>query len=349
MIVFARSTLATIVDCLTHVASDGGRWLPEEKRNRIYPLTAELLACDVSKRRQVAKLLACCDGHCGYAAVSALLECSSERPTIFLPVDTFDPADPWSKVFRQALAKLKVGGKTLCEVGPGSGVATIELINLSTPPAKIVLDELDPHVLAVTRLNVETVCQERLTEFGIELEYLVGDAANVFQWLALQRSHRFDYIIGCIPQVPAGGDNLWEWQNMAHEYDDRIHSHFRDWGLGLLYDVQRAGKEVLAADGAMVFVHSGRVPDAVHRQFHQSLGLKVRRTLINEMIAHCPTTSLEYLFGHKEHLLFADREGNKPLTPEDAECKRQQAIATDPNCHDCGVYHRVLVLETVPN
>ena len=106
-----------IVQELTQVASAGGRWLLEEKRSRLYPLTAELLGCGVDVRREVACLLAQRNGHCGYAAIALVLEgCrQTSTPTIFLPVDTFAPADPWGKFFLQPAIVMAVVNKI--EVG----------------------------------------------------------------------------------------------------------------------------------------------------------------------------------------------------------------------------------------
>jgi tRNA1(Val) A37 N6-methylase TrmN6 len=348
MVSFVRSKTEVIVSELEKVISDSGQWPLEEKRGRLYPLTSELLKCGIKKRRAIAETLAQVNGNgrCGYKAVTVEMETSRLRPTIFLPIDTFNPNDPWGKLFRRSLDKLDVGGRTVCEVGPGSGAVVLELINRPDPPAKIILVELDPHVLSVAQLNIETVCYERIMERNIKVEYRAGDATSVFAQMAKKKDPPFDYIVGCIPQVPAGNGNLQAWQNTAHEYDDRAHKHFREWGLGLLHDVQSAGKRMLSSSGAMVFVHSGRVPEAVRTTFHNALQLRVSNKLINEMIPHCPTTPLAYLFGHTEHLLFADRNGKNVLPPEQAETTRQQAVGKDPYCNDCGVYHRVLVLET---
>ena len=349
MISFVRSKVEVVVNELQQALSDSGQWSLEEKRSRLYPLTSELLKCPITKRRAVAEMLVRIqhsNGCCGYKAVPVKMEMSQLRQTIFLPVDTFDPNDPWGTLFRRSLNKIDVRDKIVCEVGPGSGAVAMELISRKDPPDKIVLVELDPHVLSVARLNIETVCYERIMERNIKVEYRAGDAASVFAQMAKKKDPPFDYIVGCIPQVPAGKGNLQAWQNTAHEYDDRAHKHFREWGLGLLHDVQSAGKRMLSSGGAMVFVHSGRVPEAVRTTFHNALQLRVSSKLINEMIPHCPTTPLTYLFGHTEHLLFADRNGKNVLPPEQAETTRQQAVGKDPYCNDCGVYHRVLVLET---
>ena len=350
MVSLDQQGTAEILRRLRDVAPSNGAWSHADKERLLYPLTQALLGCPLAQRRAVLRQLCGDNGQGHYPAIT--FHSTDGRPVpIFLPPDTFDPIDPWSWLFRAGLASLDMRGKTICEVGTGSGAAAIELLQSDALPERLVLIDIDAHVLDVARLNIETTCQPRIFDRGIGVTYTVGDAADVFQQMAAAGARlHFDHIFGCIPQVPADPQCLPAGQHVAHEYDERRHQRFHDWGLGLLYDVHRAALPLLSSNGSMVFVHSGRVPAAVRGEFHRQLGLSVVNTLVDQMIPHCPSTSLRYLFGHdQEELLFADIDGTRPISSELAEELRSQAYADDPHCIDCGVYHRVFVLETARN
>lgn len=326
-----------------------------EKQRVVYPVTVALLARvngTANETRELAQLLANANGAAlfpdRYSAVQIAV--NGGEALLFLPPDVFDPRDPWAEIFRRGMEKVPTAGKCLFECGAGSGSTLISIIKSGRAPRVIYANDIDPHVLEVCRLNLTLNCAEEIREQGISVQFVCGDAADVLTDLA-KSGVRFDYIIGCLPQVPAAGDDLTRGQVESHEYDDKKHGSMTEWGLGLVVDVKRAGKKALAPGGKFVFVHSGRVPQG-RRRVMDERWLKCRETEVvhTEVVRHHVGTPLTYLFGKMETdgLLFSDAAGTTPISPEEAEENRKAFVAGSVGEAEYCVYHTVLIVASEP-
>lgn len=352
---FATQDPNTVAELIVQNSKNSGRWDMPEKKTLIYPVTSALLKYGKERGwnfiQDVAQALADKPKGDGYKATTIPLALTGEHVPIFLPIDVFNPSDPWGQYFRESLSTVDYSGTTICEVGTGSGVVAIELIKSQCSPKRIVLCDIDKHVLRVAIINVFMNCAREIVEKDIRIDFYCGDINHVYDIVLPQLDFRgFDYILGCLPQVPAHGDDLTLGQIEAHEYDEHKYPEFEYWGLGLLYETQKVGLLMAAPDrsGKIILVHSGRVPQHIRDLFHQKLGVKISRFLLRKLIHHCPSTSFAYLFGHtaSEPLLFQDLQGEKPVTPEEAEIIRQRAVLQNPHIADCGIFHYLFVIET---
>lgn len=257
---------------------------------------------------------------------------------IEVPDYVFDPMDPWGVTFREAAATIDFSNKVVLEAGCGSGALALQILHQSVPQ-KLYVNDLTERVMAITCKNIS----RHFPNFSVE--YCVGDICDV---LANWDGEPLDYILGCLPQVPARGDDLMVGQVAAHEYDDRRHRLFLGWGLGLLCDLKVAAKNALAPGGSVILVHSGRVPFSVRAAMDEATGYREVRIVHQQMVRHHSGTPLKYLFGHKEPVLYRDPHGNVPLSPEEAEKLRLAFVAGEIPEKDYQVYHSVLVVESEP-
>lgn len=282
-----------------------------------------------------------------------VISASGKKLKLFVPDDVFSPDDPWSQHFRQVVAA-KDNGAQVCELGPGSGITAIEILLGQYPPKQLTLIDLMPLSLSVSELNITLNCWPAITQrlgwhrgmFDEIFSFINGDAVQVLQQLSSQ-GQRFDTIAGCLPQVPIRDVlQLTNGQNLSHYYDPAKYPDFHHWGLGLLEAVQQQASSALTNSGRFITIYSGRVPEEILGELHRKLQAQ-SIVLSKAMVPHCPTTSLQYLFGqaNSHQLLFLDPVGQQPVKPEDAETRRLAALEKNPTITNCGIYHHILVVE----
>lgn len=258
---------------------------------------------------------------------------------IHCPQFVFLPSDPWGVAFREALAQLDFNGRRVLDAGCGSGISSLQVL-LQSQPRAMYLNDASERVVAVARENIARF------NGHVPVEFLPGDIVDV---LANWADEPLDCIIGCVPQVPARGDDLAKGDTLAHEYDDARHPEFREWGLGLIHDLKAAAKKALSPDGKLVLVHSGRVPASVRRQLDEAVGFRETRVVRQAMVKHHYGTPLSYLAGVREPVLFRDIAGTEPIAPEEAEVLRQSYICGCIGHEEFTVHHSVLVVESMPS
>ena len=257
---------------------------------------------------------------------------------IHCPEFVFLPSDPWGVAFRQGLATLDFNGTRVLDAGCGSGISSLQVL-LQSQPQALYLNDASERVIAVARQNVSRF------NGHVSIGFLPGDIVDV---LANWSADPLDCVIGCVPQVPARGDDLTLSDVLAHEYDDVRHPEFREWGLGLIHNLKVAAKKALAPHGKLVLVHSGRVPASVRRQLDEAVGFRETRVVHQSMVKHHYGTPLSYLAGVREPVLFRDIIGTEPIAPEEAEALRQRYIRGYIGHEEFTVHHSVLVVESMP-
>ena len=323
-----------------------------EKREKIYPITEHLehLFTLGENLEQVIEHLHTLNGvgeEC-YRVVSMPIEGQPRQVLMLVPPDVFDPTDPWGRIFRRGLAQIELYGKTLFNPGGGSGADIIQMIQSGHTPRRIVYNDIDPHVARVAQLNIERICGHCIRRNSIDLEFRVGDAADILSLVEL--AGKFDYILGCLPQVPADGDNLLIGQRLAHQYDDNRHHDLHKWGLGLLADIKKAGRRALKANGRFVLVHSGRDPMAARAAMDELAGCREESILHEEMVLHHAGTPLQYLFSHLDQAqLFSDPAGRQRLNPQEAELLREKYASKKIAKEAYNIFHKVLVVSSQPH
>ncbi|MDZ4221421.1 MAG: hypothetical protein U1C18_00940 [Patescibacteria group bacterium] len=270
--------------------------------------------------------------------MQVLIAGSQESVAIERPDFVFDPLDPWARIFREALSALDFGGLHIFDAGCGSGSEVIQLLHQSAPRA-VVLNDRSEQVMDVALRNVAQY------NGHISVRSCVGDVTDV---LAHWKGEKLDRIIGCLPQVPAAGDDLAAGDTMAHEYDEQKHSVFKEWGLGLLFDLKRASRRALVPSGSLVLVHSGRVPERIRAEMDAQAGFRETRVICERMIKHHSGTPLSCLFGIADQVLFSDPDKCCPISAEEAEKLRLAFVSGEILEPDYRVYHSVLVVESVP-
>lgn len=319
-----------------------------EKQQKIYPITEHLWTLD----GQLEKVVQCLLNWNGsnensYRVVSMPIEGGDRSVLMLVPPDLFDPLDPWGRIFRRGLARLELFQKTVFNPGGGAGSDIIQMILSGQKPRRIVYNDLDPHAARVAQLNIERLCGAFIRRAGITVEFCVGDAADILA--SPEMVGQFDCILGCLPQVPADGENLLVGQRLAHQYDDQRHAVLHQWGLGLLADIKKAGRRALKPNGQFALVHSGRDPVAARAAMDEVAGCQEELVLHEEMVRHHSGTPLQYLFNHADQAgLFSDPEGRYLLLPHEAELLRERYISQEIGDEAYTVFHKVLVVSSRP-
>lgn len=171
-------------------------------------------------------------------------------PTIFTP-------EAWAYTFLEGLLEVPLDeyeGKRLVEVGTGSGWIPIALAKF-TGLSRIVGVDLNPQAEAVATCNAWLNCDEA------QVARLSFRTSNLLD--ALPEEERWDFVVGCIPQVlrtegidePAGEEEaLYDLSNycaIQNVYED----HF---GLGLIARLLDECPERLAPGGRLLLNLAGR-------------------------------------------------------------------------------------------
>lgn len=258
-------------------------------------------------------------------------------PTIFAPED-------WAHTFLEGLLKIPLDeydGKRLVELGTGSGWIPIALAKF-TRLARIVGVDLNPQARAVAVCNAWLNCDEEQIarlDFG-ESDLLRG----------LPQDERWDFIVGCIPQVlrtegiEAPQDEeaaLYDLSNycaIQNVYED----HF---GLGLIARLLDECPEHLAPGGRLLLNLAGRPGRSIiERMFSRrgfSTGVLVARRVRQAADTDIrPLVALEQRTG-REFEFFVHQHSAEPIRAETALGWME---AGEPIWHEVAVWEARLAL-----
>ncbi|WP_216671105.1 hypothetical protein [Mangrovicoccus sp. HB161399] len=116
------------------------------------------------------------------------------------PGYAFDPSDPWTQTFQIALERAGLGGRTVYEVGMGTGVNAAFLLRMCGAK-RVAGSDLDPRMAKLAERNVLSLAPQEAHRF----HPVPGAVSLVDDPLALAEVERADAVIGCLPQVADPG------------------------------------------------------------------------------------------------------------------------------------------------
>ncbi|WP_373046062.1 aminotransferase class I/II-fold pyridoxal phosphate-dependent enzyme [Vulgatibacter sp.] len=254
------------------------------------------------------------------AVVEAAVGTAQERLELFLLPTIFAPED-WAYTFLEGLLKVPIDeydGKSLVEVGTGSGWIPIALSKF-TRLSRIVGVDLNPQAPAVATCNAWLNCdadQIARLSFGVS-DLLKGLPADA----------RWDFVVGCIPQVlrtegidePKGEEEaLYDLSNycaIQNVYED----HF---GLGLIARLLDECPEILAPGGRLLLNLAGRPGRGIIERMFSRRGFRTE-VLVARRVKQAADTDIRPLVAleqrtQREFEFFVHQHSAEPLRAETA-------------------------------
>jgi methylase of polypeptide subunit release factors len=215
----------------------------------------------------------CFESECLYALIA---------PSVHQP-------DVWTDMLlrgvRWALSLASISPRLFVEIGVGTGVVGMFLAKWVTEPSRMTYIGLDINAAACecARLN--------LGLSGTRFPYRIVASAALLRDLPRDAQGQVDLLAANLPQVPdrdcTNRNDYYPTPAFAGEEDELDRC-----GLGLLREMLRQSKNVLAADGRLVFTLAKRCPqahiDAMFDAVEVDYEIVARRR-----VAQDPTTSIE--------------------------------------------------------
>jgi hypothetical protein len=282
------------------------------------------------------------------------------------PDFAFDPDDPWTQTFQTGLKRANLTGKTVYEVGVGTGT-NVAFILEECGAKRVYGSDLDPRLVELAERNIHALCPQKAERF----KPVHGSVSLVDTDEARKKVGETDVVIACIPQVGEPGDErltaFREDQKVKlaegadNEAEDHI-AHYYPWtlfdeypynsvGLGLNEALMRRIREH-APQAELVMNFGCRIGTDVICECFEANGYKPEK--IASKIVHQHTgTDISFFVtvekalsgtGLEKQLIckfYADPEGKTPLSATEA----QDLMDKDP---DVDLYHEVAVIRGVP-
>ena len=253
--------------------------------------------------------------------------------SLHVPTWAFEP-DGWSFAFQRGLRRLPLDGRKVWEVGMGTGLNLL-LLNRWFPTAWLRGSDYNPTCTALVRENLDP---------SDRIEILDGTWDLVTHTEASCVLEVVDYVIACIPQVPANGHDLAEGDNLSHYYAPANYPEARRHvlGLGLNEALLERAHHVLLPGGKVVLNLGGRPGLGRLLEMFRDYGYNPR-IVHEEVIPQHADTSLSALARMEEsgaaHFeFFVDAEGTQQVNAQVAEERRLAGQS---------LYHKIYVIEGV--
>ncbi|MCC9621357.1 class I SAM-dependent methyltransferase [Thalassospira sp. MA62] len=283
-----------------------------------------------------------------------------------IPDFAFDPEDPWTQTFQEGLAKAHLAGKTVYEVGVGTGI-NIAFVLRQCGVARAFGSDLDPRLVVLAERNLRSLSPEHAKHF----EPVHGCVSLVDTDEAREKVAQSDVVIACIPQVGEPGDAkltaFREAQSVEladgadNEAEDHI-AHYYPWtlfdeypynavGLGLNEALLRRLRE--HAPKAEVLMNFGcRIGTEIICECFEANGYQPEKIASKIVRQHAGTDISFFVVlekalngtGLEKQLVckfYADPEGTESLSATTA----QAMINDNPNVE---LYHEVAVIRGIP-
>ncbi|MCJ2187652.1 hypothetical protein [Novosphingobium beihaiensis] len=282
------------------------------------------------------------------------------------PNYAFDPRDPWTQTFQKGLERAELQGKTVYEVGIGTGINAAFVLRFCGASAFYGSD-LDPRLIELAERNLASLSPEHAGQF----QPVKGAVSLIDTDEARAKIAKTDVVIACLPQVGDPNDERFsafrEEQSVSlpEGADEQAHdhiAHYYPWamfdeypfnavGMGLNEALLRRIREhaphaeVVMNFGARIgtglifemFRANGFEPEKIASQIvRQDAGTDISFFVALEGALH--GTDLEREF---KCYFFADEDGKKRLSAHDA----QRLLDQDP---DVALYHEVCVVRGRP-
>ncbi|WP_430473582.1 class I SAM-dependent methyltransferase [Thalassospira lucentensis] len=286
---------------------------------------------------------------------------SPERPDF-----AFDPNDPWTQTFQAGLQRADLKGKTIYEVGVGTGI-NLAFILRTCGAARAYGSDLDPRLVVLAERNLRSLSPQHAELF----HPVHGCVSLVDTDEARSKVATADVVIACIPQVGEPNDArltaFREAQSVVladgadAQAEDHI-AHYYPWtlfddypynavGLGLNEALMRRVREY-APKADLVMNFGCRIGTDIIFECFEANGYRPEKLASKIVLQHAGTdisffvtlekalssTNLEKQLVCK---FYADPDGKKQLSSTDA----QALIDMDP---EVALYHEVAVIRGTP-
>lgn len=283
-----------------------------------------------------------------------------------VPSYAFDPNDVWTRTFRQGLLKAELRGKTVYEVGVGTGI-NIAFMLQRCGIAQAIGSDLDPRLTELATRIVESLVPDASSRFLTvpgSVSLLESDEAKAY-------GKDVDVIVGCLPQVGDPSDARCAAfvkaivPGPASKLDKRIpdhYAHYYPWaqfdgypfnvvGLGLNEALLRQARN-MAPQADVILNFGGRIGQEVildlfeandysPEVLYSTIVPQSRDTDITFYVAlerAIRDTAVESAFSCE---FFADPQGHRRLTAQEAWTR----LCEDPHVP---LYHSILVVRGRP-
>ncbi|WP_033070178.1 methyltransferase domain-containing protein [Thalassospira australica] len=282
------------------------------------------------------------------------------------PDFAFDPEDPWTQTFQEGLARADLRGKTVYEVGVGTGI-NVAFILRNCGAARVYGSDLDPRLVVLAESNLRSLSPQHAAYF----EPVHGSVSLIDTDAARAKIDKTDVVIACIPQVGEPSDErltaFREAQSVKlakgaeDEAEDHI-AHYYPWslfdeypynsvGLGLNEALMRRVRQQ-APHAQLVMNFGCRIGTEIICECFEANGYKPEKIASKIVLQHAGTdisffvtlekalsgTNLEKQLVCK---FYSDPDGKKPLSATEA----QNLIDMDP---EVALYHEVAVIRGIP-
>ncbi|MGB0660246.1 MAG: hypothetical protein ACPGNV_08685 [Mangrovicoccus sp.] len=283
-----------------------------------------------------------------------------------VPDFAFDPTDPWTQTFQEGLRRAKLEGKSVYEVGIGTGMNAVFLLR-SLKAASVSGSDLDPRLTELASKNVESLAPEDADRF----HPVAGEVSLIDTDAARAAVGQADVIIACLPQVTSPDDEKFAVFRDAHDVDigedaqersaDHI-AHYYPWklfdclpfnavGLGLNEALLRRVREA-APQAELIMNFGARIPRATICSMFEANGY-APEVLNSRIVLQDAGTDISFFVTLETAMegtgleskvvccFFADAEGKQPLSA----CEAQDRQINTP---DEPLYHEVCVIRAKP-
>ncbi|SON54968.1 hypothetical protein HDIA_1427 [Hartmannibacter diazotrophicus] len=283
-----------------------------------------------------------------------------------IPSFAFDPADPWTSTFQLGLKRAGLRGKTVYEVGLGTGTNVAFMLG-ECGAEKVIGSDLDPRLASVARQLVN----DTVPEFGDRFLAIEGSVSLVDSDEARAAVAGADVVVGCLPQVADPNDKGFiafrdDHQEPGSEAavertDDHI-AHYYPWidfnqypfnavGLGL-NEALLWQLKAYAPKAEIILNFGSRIGNRVLFQFFRANGYEPEK-LASRIVRQSDRTDISFfvvlekaLQGTKQEEEFvcefyADGKGEQHLSA----CAAQALLDENP---DTPLFHEVCVIRGRP-
>ena len=282
------------------------------------------------------------------------------------PDFAFDPEDPWTQTFQMGLKRANLVGKTVYEVGVGTGI-NVAFILRTCGVACVYGSDLDPRLIELAERNLLSLSSQHAEHF----QPVQGSVSLVDTDEARTKVANADVVIACIPQVGDPSDPrltaFREAQSVAlpegadMQSEDHI-AHYYPWttfdeypynavGLGLNEALLRRIRE--HSPKAEVVINFGcRIGTDIIFECFEANGYQPEK-LASQIVRQDDGTDISFFValektmngtGLEKQLIckfYADEDGKMPLSA----CEGQRLIDKDPHVD---LYHEVSVIRGTP-
>ncbi|HLC75971.1 MAG TPA: hypothetical protein VJB82_02530 [Candidatus Peribacterales bacterium] len=263
----------------------------------------------------------------------------------------------WSRAFWHGLKYVDFRGKDVAEIGVGPGTNALGILRQN--PHSLHISDYDRRMTYLFDRNVKHASDQQLltTEQASRVVHHIG-RRNLADW-ARQGEHRFDCIIGCLPQARLeSGVNIHEGDAGSHVYDPSLYqSKYNDWHLGLndafLRQVSGNGSRVPllksnedGTPGSVILNFAGRPGEDNILSIFRKNGFEPT-ILHREIIQVDPNPGPHTFASEEQYLADYGKHGFEFYADPQGMTKINARQALEQHSQGSAVYHSILVVQGI--